>query len=155
MGRKPPFYEDVNEGDEVPNLTKGPINRTQLVKYAGASGDFNPMHHDEIFAQNAGMPSVFAHGMLSMGFLGQLVTDWVGNEPLKKLGVRFAAITWPGDIITCKGKVAKKYQEEDRNYVECELWAENQRGEKTVTGRALVALPSKEKRGKKVAVTFR
>lgn len=155
MGRKPPFYEDVNEGDEIPSLTKGPIGRTQLVKYAGASGDFNPMHHDEIFAQNAGMPSVFAHGMLSMGFLGQLMTDWVGNEPLKKLGVRFAAITWPGDVITCKGKVARKYQEEGKNYVECELWAESQKGEKTVSGRALVALPSKEKQRKKVAVTFR
>lgn len=145
MSRKPPFYEDVNQGDELPRITKGPITRTHLVKYAGASGDFNPLHHDEIFAQQAGMPSVFAHGMLSMGYLGQVVTDWAGNEAIKRLYTRFVAITWPGDVITCKGRIARKYQEKEKNYAECELWAENQKGERTVAGLAVVALPSKEK----------
>lgn len=153
MGRKPPFFEDVEQGEEIPSLSKGPITRTQLVKYAGASGDFNPMHHDEVYAQEAGMPGVFAHGMLSMGFLGQLITDWVGNGALRKLGVRFQAITWPGDIITCKGKVTKKYQEGGKNYVECDIWAENQKGEKTVSGKALLDLPSRA--GKKISVSFR
>jgi len=142
--KEPPFFEDVNVGDELPPLKKGPITRTQLVKYAGASGDFNPMHHDEVFAKNAGMPSVFAHGMLSMGFLGQLVVDWCGNEALKRLWVRFAAITWPGDVITCKGKVVRKYQEQGKNYVECEIYCENQNGQKTLTGSATVELPSKK-----------
>jgi len=142
--KEPPFFENVNEGDELPPIKKGPINRTQLVKYAGASGDFNPMHHDEVFAKNAGMPSVFAHGMLSMGFAGQLVVDWCGNEALKRLGVRFAAITWPGDVIMCKGKVVKKYQEQGKNLVDCEIYCENQNGQKTVTGSATVELPSKK-----------
>ncbi len=143
MARKPLFFEDVKEGDELPSIQKNPITRTQLVKYAGASGDFNPMHHDEVFAKNAGMPSVFAHGMLSMGFVGQLVTDWAGNDALRRLGVRFAAITWPGDVITCKGKVVKKYQREGKNLVDCEIYSENQKGQKTVTGSATVELCSK------------
>ncbi len=154
MSRKPPFFEDVNDGDDLPNIIKGPITRTQLVKYAGASGDFNPMHHDEIFAQQGGMPSVFGHGMLSMGFLGQVVTDWAGNDPLKQLRVRFMAITWPGDVITCKGKVVRKYQEDEKNYAECELWAENQKGEKTVAGTAKVSLPSRDNQ-RKVSVGIR
>lgn len=143
MAKQTLVFEDIQEGDELPPLQKGPITRTQLVKYAGASGDFNPMHHDEIFAKNAGMPSVFAHGMLSMGFLGQLITDWAGNDSLKKLGVRFAAITWPGDVIICKGRVVKKHQQEGRNLVDCELYAENQKGQKTVTGNATVQLSSR------------
>ena len=154
MSRKPPFHQDVNEGDELPTLVKGPIARTQLVKYAGASGDFNPMHHDEIFAQQAGMPSVFAHGMLSMAFLGQVVTDWAGNEALKNLKVRFMAITWPGDVITCKGKITRKHEKENKNYAECDLWAENQKGEKTVAGTATVALPSKDKQ-RRISVAIR
>tara|TARA_B100000315_G_C14281178_1_gene453110 strand:- start:214 stop:648 length:435 start_codon:yes stop_codon:yes gene_type:complete len=143
MVQQPLFFDVVNEGDELPVIQKGPITRTQLVKYAGASGDFNPMHHDEVFAKNAGMPSVFAHGMLSMGFVGQLVTDWAGNDALKRLGVRFAAITWPGDVITCKGTVVKKYQKEGKSLVDCEFYTENQKGQKTVTGSATVQLPSK------------
>lgn len=141
--KQPPFFEEINEGDELPPLTKGPVTRTQLVKYAGASGDFNPMHHDEVFAKNAGMPSVFAHGMLSMGFVGQLITDWAGNASLRRLGVRFASITWPGDVITCKGRVVKKYQKEGKNLVDCEAYTENQNGQKTVIGTATVELPSK------------
>ena len=91
-------------GDEKV-LVKPPVERIQLVKYAGASGDFNRIHVEEEFARAAGYKSVFAHGMLVMGFLGQLVSDWVGPARVAKINCRFKAITWPGDVITCRGKV--------------------------------------------------
>ena len=84
------------------------VNRTHIVKYAGASGDFNPLHHDEKAAQGmAGYPSVFAHGMLSMGLTGRMLTDWLGPVSLKKYGVRFTKQVWPGDTLTAKGEVTK------------------------------------------------
>ena len=80
----------------VENLT-----RTQIVQYAGASGDFNPIHHDEMFASKAaGYPSVFAHGMLTMGLTGRLLTDWLGDGVLREFGVRFVKQVWPGDTLT-------------------------------------------------------
>jgi acyl dehydratase len=91
-------------GDEKV-LVKPPVERIQLVKYAGASGDFNRIHVEEEYARAAGYKSVFAHGMLVMGFLGQLVSDWVGPARVAKVNCRFKAITWPGDVITCRGKV--------------------------------------------------
>jgi acyl dehydratase len=91
-------------GDEKV-LVKPPVERIQLVKYAGASGDFNRIHVEEEYARAAGYKSVFAHGMLVMGFLGQLVSDWVGPARVAKINCRFKAITWPGDVITCRGKV--------------------------------------------------
>lgn len=140
MERKVPDFESVRVGDEIPPLSKGPIERIQLVKYAGASGDFNPIHVDETFARAAGQPGVFAHGMLSMAFVGQLLTDWVDGRRIEKLGVRFVAITWPGDVITCKGKVTKKYEEGGKKLVELEVSAENQKGQATVKGTAVVNL---------------
>lgn len=137
------YFEDVSEGMVIGELKKGPIERIQLVKYAGASGDFNPIHVDELYAQSAGYPSVFAHGMLSMGFLGQLLTDWAGVGALREFGVRFRAITWPGDVITCRGVVRRKRMEAGAHLVEVDVWAENQKGEKTVTGSAVVELPAK------------
>jgi acyl dehydratase len=91
-------------GDEKV-LVKPPVERIQLVKYAGASGDFNRIHVEEEYARAAGYKSVFAHGMLVMGFLGQLVSDWVGPARVAKINCRFKAITWPSDVITCRGKV--------------------------------------------------
>ena len=80
------------------------------MRYAGASGDFNPMHHDQTFAEKAGLPTVFAHGMLNAGFVSKCITDYVGRENLRKFKVRFATRVWPGDTITCKGTVTKKYE---------------------------------------------
>lgn len=138
------YFEDVHEGMEIGELKKGPIERIQLVKYAGASGDFNPIHVDEEYARSAGYPSVFAHGMLSMGFLGQLLTDWAGVGTLREFSVRFRAITWPKDVITCRGIIKDKRLIDGAHLVELEVWAENQKGEKTVTGSAIVELPSRQ-----------
>ena len=84
------------------------LPRTQIVMYAGASGDFNPIHHDEIFAtKRAGYPSVFAHGMLSMGLTGRMLTDWLGDGVLREFGVRFVRQVWPGDTLTARAQAGR------------------------------------------------
>jgi acyl dehydratase len=138
------YAEDVTVGDELPPLVKGPIQQIQLTRYAGASGDFNPIHQDDEFAKAAGMGGVFAHGMLSMGFVAQAVTDWAGAGRLRKIGVRFAALVRLKETVTCRGRVLAKSSKDDEHLVELEIWAENDKGEKVVTGKATVALPSRE-----------
>jgi len=145
MERKVLYFEDVREGDEAPSLIIRNVTRTQIVKYAGASGDFNPIHHDELYAIRAGNDRVFAMGMMTAGFLSHLITDWVGDGNLSKYKVRFATRIWPGDTVTCKGKVTKKYTREGQNYIEAEVAAENQNGEKAVIGSIVAKLPSKAK----------
>src|SRR5262245_11355767 len=134
------YAEDVNVGDALPPLVKGPIQQIQLTRYAGASGDFNPIHQDDEFAKAAGMGGVFAHGMLSMGFVAQAVTDWAGAGSVRKIGVRFAGLVRLKDTVTCTGRVVAKAA---KDTVDLEIWAENQKGEKVVTGRATVSLPSR------------
>ncbi len=135
------YVDDVKVGDELPPLVKGPIQQIQLTRYAGASGDFNPIHQDDEFARAAGMGGVFAHGMLSMGFVGQVVTDWAGPAAVRKLSVRFAGLVRLKDTITCRGRVLAKSSKDATHLVDLEVWAENQKGEKVVTGKATVVLP--------------
>ena len=139
------YWDDVTAEATMPPLVKPPIEQIQLTKYAGASGDFNPIHQDDAFAKAAGMGGVFAHGMLSMGFVAQSVTDWVGVGRVRRISVRFAALVRLGDVITCHGRVTGRRapQGEDEGQVDLDLWAENQKGEKVVTGRATVTLPSR------------
>src|SRR5438034_211887 len=110
MGAQKLFFEDVNEGDEGP-VVSHELTRTDLVMYAGASGDFNPMHHDEVKAQAAGLPSVFGHGMFSAGFLARALTDYVGVGNLRRYKVRFAKQTWPGETFTTRIAVTAKRKE--------------------------------------------
>jgi acyl dehydratase len=137
------YFDDVKVGDELPPLVKGPIQQIQLTRYAGASGDFNPIHQDDEFARAAGMGGVFAHGMLSMGFVAQAVTDWAGAGAVRQLGVRFAALVRLKDVVTCRGRVRAKTSTDAGRLVELEVWAENQRAEKVVTGHATVVLPTR------------
>lgn len=137
------YFEDVAVGGELPPLVKGPIQQIQLTRYAGASSDFNPIHQDDEFAKAAGMGGVFAHGMLSMGFVAQALTDWAGAGTVRKLGVRFTGLVRLKDVITCRGRVLSKSSKDDEHLVDVEVWAENQRGEKVVAGRAALALPSR------------
>jgi acyl dehydratase len=139
------YADDVSVGQALPDLVKGPIQQIQLTRYAGASGDFNPIHQDDEFAKAAGMGGVFGHGMLTMGFVAQCVTDWAGAGAVKKIGVRFAGLVRLKDVITCKGRVLAKSAKGGVHLVELELSAENQKGEKVVTGTATVALPSRER----------
>ncbi len=126
-----------HEAKVVENLT-----RTQIVQYAAGSGDFNPIHHDEMFATKAaGYPSVFAHGMLTMGLTGKMLTDWLGDGVLERFGVRFVKQVFPGDTLTAKGVVRAVAERGDHGVVEIDLVTTNQRGEPVVTGSATAALP--------------
>jgi len=137
------YYEDVIVGDEIAPLVKQPTTR-QLVMWAGASGDYFPIHYDKDFAQSRGLPGVIVHGQLIGAFLGQLMTDWIGEQgSLRKLSCNYKGMNYPGEALTFKGKVTKKYVENEHHYVECRLRAENSKGEKTASGMAIVILPSR------------
>ena len=140
MGEQKLFFEDVTEGDAAPEFSHT-LGRTDLVMYAGASGDFNPMHHDEIAAKDAGLPSVFGHGMFTMGLLGKALTDYVGVGNLKLYRVRFTKQTWPGETLTTKVTVAKKYEEHGQHLVDLECEVVNENGEAKIQGVAIAALP--------------
>ena len=136
------YFEDVNEGDEAP-VKSHTLTRTDLVMYAGASGDFNPMHTDEVSAKAAGQPSVFGHGMFSAGLLASAVTDWVGVGNLQRYKVRFARQTWPGETLTTKVTVTGKRKDDGANLVDVECSLVNQEGEVKVAGEAVAGLPSR------------
>ena len=142
MAEQKLYFEDVSEGDEAPEVIHE-LTRTDLVQYAGASGDFNPMHHDEVKAQAAGLPSVFGHGMFSAGFLARAVTDYVGVGSLTKYKVRFAKQTWPGETFKTQIKVTGKRKEDGDNLIDLECTLVNGDGEVKVQGEAVAALPSR------------
>jgi acyl dehydratase len=123
---------DTHEAKVVENLT-----RTQVVQYAGASGDYNPIHTDEVYTtQVAGYPSVFAHGMLSMGMTGMMLTNYVGDGRLTKFGVRFTRQVWPGDSLTAKATVDAIREEGGQHYVDLSISTVNQDGTEVVNGYA-------------------
>jgi acyl dehydratase len=129
----------IRVGDALPPVEKPPITTTQLVMYAGASGDFNRIHYDEPFARDGGFPSVIAHGMLSMAFFGQLVADWAGGpQHVIRLSARFKAVTFPGDRITVGGEVTA--HDEAAGTVELSLFARKPDGTVTLEGAATVRL---------------
>ena len=137
------YYEDIVVGSEITPLVKQPTTR-QLVMWAGASGDYYPIHYDKDFAQSKGLPGVIVHGQLIGCFLGQLMTDWMGEQgSLRKLTCSYKSVNFPGEALICKGKVNKKYVEDGEHYIECNLWVENTKGEKTISGKALVTLPAR------------
>jgi len=129
-------FDDVNEGDEAPVLSHK-LTRTDLVKYAGASGDFNPMHTDEVSAQAVGLPSVFGHGMFAMGMLGTAVTDYVGVGNLASFNVRFTKQTWPGEVLTTNVVVTAKRDEGGQKLVDLECEVANGDGQVKVAGSAV------------------
>jgi acyl dehydratase len=127
-------------GDTLPPLALPPINRTTLFLFGGASGDHNPMHIDIDFARKGGMPDVFAHGMLSMAYLGRLLTQWVDQSKLRQFNARFAGITHLGHQITCTGKVVEKFEADGEQRLKVEIQTANQYGEVKIVGDAVVAL---------------
>ena len=137
------YYEDITEGSEITPLVKHPTPR-QLVMYAGASGDYHEIHYNKEFALSRGLPGIVVHGQLSCCFMGQLLTDWIGEKGvLKKLSCSYRGMNFPGEDLICQGKVVKKYVEDGEHCLECSIWAENPRGEKTVLGSAILTLPSR------------
>jgi acyl dehydratase len=135
-----PKFADVKVGDEIPKIVLPPISRHQLALYCGGSGDHNPIHVDIDFAKKFGFKDVFAHGMLSMAFLGRIVTGWVPQKQVRGLGTRFTSITWVGDVITVSGKVTGKREANGEKVVDLEVKCTNQNGQDTLQGHATVAL---------------
>ena len=136
------YYDDVAVGQSLPVLAKHPTTR-QLVMWAGAAEEFYELHYDKDFAISKGLPGVIVHGMLMASFLGQLVTDWIGEEETsKKLRANYLAIVYPGRDMFCKGTVTQKYTENGKNLAACDIWLEYENGEKVVAGGAVVALPA-------------
>jgi len=138
-------FDSVSEGDEAPPLEVGPLTRTHFVRYAGASGDFNPMHHDDTIATQVGNPSVFGHGMLTAGLLARLLKDWFGPEALRRFQMRFSKQVWPGDTLTCTAKVTGKREESGpdgkaEKLVDVECAVTNQDGTEVLTGTATAVL---------------
>lgn len=131
-------YDDVTEGDEAPVVTHE-LTRTDLVAYAGASGDMNPMHTDEVAARAAGLPSVFGHGMLSMGILARALTDWAGVGNLKQYRVRFTKQTWPGETLATRIVVTGRSEGTDGRSIAVDVALANQDGEVKLQGTAVVA----------------
>ena len=113
-----------------------PLTRTMFVRYAGASGDFNPMHHDDTIAAQVGNPSVFGHGMLSMGLAARVVKDWFGPESVRRLQVRFSKQVWPGDVLTATATVTGTRDDNGTPLVDLDLIVVNQNGDKAITGSA-------------------
>jgi acyl dehydratase len=136
-----PSFELIQVGDELPALQLPPVDRTTLALFAGASGDHNPIHIDIDVARRAGMPDVFAQGMLGMAWLAQLVTRWVSQSQLRQLEARFQGITHLGNAIRCTGRVTEKLTQGNERCVRVELQSVNQFGQAKIVGNALVALP--------------
>ena len=137
------YFEDV-KGDENMSSFDLTVTRTHIVKYAGAGGDFFPVHHDEEYAKAAGLPSLFAMGLMHGGMLSRLVTDWAGGGWVKRYKLRFTGIVWPNDTLKFSGRVARAYQQNEQNLVDCDLSVTNQNGESVIMGEATVSLPSKQ-----------
>lgn len=130
----------INVGDSLPELALPPVTRTMLALYAGASGDHNPIHIDIDFARKAGMPDVFAHGMLSMAWLGRFLTGWQSQTQLRTWSVRFLGITHLGDKMICSGRVVELFEEGGEQRAKLEIQTSNQDGEVKIAGEAIVGL---------------
>lgn len=135
-----PNRDKIKVGEELPPLKLPAITRTTLALFAGASGDHNPIHIDIDFARAAGMPDVFAHGMLPMAYLGRFLTRWAPQTRLRRFSVRFAAITPVGARLTCTGKVAEITENGGETMARLEIGVVDDQGEVKLAGEALVAL---------------
>ncbi len=144
MADKKLFFEDVKVGEEIPPLVKKPTN-VQLFMFSAATWNRARIHYDSDYARNnEGLPDILVHRPLQGSFLAQLLTDWMGEEgSLKKFSWSVRISSVPGDTLTCRGKVIGKHLKDKEHLVECELWIENQRGEKVTFGKATLALPSR------------
>ena len=136
-----PHFADILVGAELPPLALPPLTRHTLALYCGASGDHNPIHVDIDFAKAAGLPDVIAHGMLSMAWLGRLLTNWVPQTDIREFSVRFAAMTQVGEAITATGRVTEKLERDGQTLVRLDIQTTNAAGQVKLAGVALIAVP--------------
>jgi acyl dehydratase len=139
------YFEDVQEGQEIPKLVTHPSSQ-QLVHWAAGSGDFYQIHYDTDFAKSTGLSGIIVHGALKHAFLGRMLWEWVtpSGGKIKKWGVSYRGMDYPAQDLTCRGTITKKYQENGENRVDLEIWTENPQGQKTSPGTATVILPSRK-----------
>ena len=134
-----PKAADWNTGDELPLMKTETLTRHALALYCGASGDHNPIHVDFDYAKEAGLDDVIAHGMLSMGYLGKMLTNWIPQKQIRSYQARFTAMTHIGETVSCSGRIANKWEEEGRWLARIELFAETPQSQ-TIIGEAEVFL---------------
>lgn len=136
-----PTFDTTQVGDELPALHLPPVDRTTLALFGGASGDHNPIHIDLDVARRAGMPDVFAQGMLGMAWLGRVLSNWTPQANLRRFEARFQGITHLGNVMSCSGRVIEKLEHGGEHCVRIALQSANQYGQSKIVGEALVALP--------------
>ena len=135
-------WDQLQEGATAPRREFGPLTRTDFVRYQGASGDFNPIHHDEEFAKSAGFPTVFSVGMLQAGILGCYCTEWLGAANVRRFAVQFREQVWPGDHLACEATVRRRYEEAGEQRVDLDLVVTRQEsGGAAIKGEATFAVP--------------
>ena len=138
------YFEEVEVGLELPSILKD-ITLPQMAMYAAVCWDFQPIHYDSGTARSLGFRAAFTDGPMETAFLCRVVTDWMGMHGiLRKMSASYRGMVFPGDRLTCRGKVTGKYKKGDEGLVECEVWAENQDGQKVVYGTAVVRLPCRK-----------
>jgi acyl dehydratase len=138
-------WDELQEGSAGPApLIIGPLTRTDFVRYQGASGDMNPIHHDESFARAAGYSAPLAVGMFPAGVLATWATNWLGPANVRRCRVRWKAQVWPGDVLSCGGRIARKYLENEERRVDLDLLCTRQDGSVAIQGFATFVVPDKE-----------
>ncbi|QEN06162.1 dehydratase [Thiospirochaeta perfilievii] len=134
---------DINKlsvGDIIPEIKFDEVTQVQLIKYAGAAGDFNPIHTVPSYAKEAGLDGTIAHGMLIMGMLGKLISDWSGIKHVTKYGVSFKSKTVPGDTLIAKGEIKKITPGDGFSLVDCKVYIEDTSGDVKVDGKVTIKL---------------
>ena len=134
-----PKFDSLNVGDKIPGLKTPSVSRHTLALYCGASGDHNPIHVDLDFAKSSGLDDVIAHGMLSAGYLAQMLTNWVPQSALKSFNNRFTAMTQIGDTVSCSGKIVEKFEKDGEKFIRLELYTNTPQAH-TIVAEAVVVL---------------
>jgi acyl dehydratase len=133
-------FEKITIGDALPPVEIGPVNRETIAAFAKASGDPSPIHLDDEIARANGLPGIIIHGMFNMAVLGRLITGWAGPGRIRSFSNRFAAMAFPGDTVTCRGRVAGKREDAGEHLIDLDLEAVNQNGDILLAGKAVVAV---------------
>ncbi|HXG20796.1 MAG TPA: MaoC/PaaZ C-terminal domain-containing protein [Methylomirabilota bacterium] len=138
------YFDDVYEGMAIPSVTYGPMDRYKYIPVAVILRDTNPLHLDRVYARERGLPDVVQQGPLNESYLYRFLTEWL-HQPwdIRKTKIRFAANVFPGDLLTCGGTITRKHRENGEPRVDCQIWQQNQKGEKILVGEATFTLPER------------
>jgi acyl dehydratase len=134
-----PKFDSLETGTMLPEMTTEPVTQLHLIKYAGASGDFNPIHTIPEYAKEAGLDGTIIHGMYVMGVMGKMLSDWAGNKNIRKYGVNFKAMTKPGAVLTAGGEIKRKYEDDNgKKLINLKLFVKDETGDVKLDGKAVV-----------------